>query len=178
MNKNIKKIGIVIAQQDFQDEEYFITKSVLEKAGLSVATISLKKGEALGVFGGVVNVDLAANEIKAQDFDGLVFIGGSGMADQLDNKDLQKLAKESAESGNVLAAICIAPALLAKAGVLKDKKAVVWSSPLDKHAINILKEAGTDYREESLVIDGNIITAAGPQQARRFGEAIVEALLK
>ncbi|MDD5146746.1 MAG: DJ-1/PfpI family protein [Candidatus Pacebacteria bacterium] len=178
MNKNIKKIGLVIAQQDFQDEEYFVTKSVLEKAGLAVSTISLKKGEALGIFGGVVDVDLAVSEVKTKDFDGLVFIGGSGMADQLNNKDFQKLAKESVEGGNILAAICIAPALLAKAGVLKNKKATVWSSPMDKHAVNILKEAGVDYKEEPLVIDENIITAAGPSQARKFGEAIAESLLK
>jgi len=65
---------------------------------------------------------------------------------------------------------------LAKAGTLEGKKAAVWSSPLDKSAVKILKENGADYQKDSLVVDGKIITANGPGAAKEFGQKIVEGL--
>ena len=80
------------------------------------------------------------------------------------------------EKQKILAAICIAPAILAKAGVLEGKNATVWSSVLDKGPIKILEENGANYVEKDVVVDGNIITANGPQAASEFGRKIVEIL--
>lgn len=178
-NENLKlkkKIAIIIAFQDFRDEEYFITRSVLEEAKFEIKTASTRQGKALGIFGGVVDVDLGIEEAKAQDFDAVVFVGGAGMAKNLDNEKMQKLAKDVFAQNKVLAAICIAPVLLAKAGILKGKKVTVWQSPLDKSAVKILNQEGAQVIDEHVVVDGNIITADGPQSARRFGEAIAKAL--
>lgn len=171
-----KKIAIIIAFQDFRDEEYFITKSVFETAGFEIKTISTRQGKALGIFGGVVDIDLSIEEVKAQDFEAVVFAGGAGMAKNLDNEKMQKLAKDVFAQNKVLAAICIAPILLAKAGVLNGKKATVWQSPMDKSAVKILNQEGAQVVDEPIVVDGNIITADGPQSARKFGEAIAKAL--
>ncbi len=173
-----KKIAMVIAFKDFKDVEYFIPKDILARAGAAIATVSTKKGMALGADGGEVRVDLTASEVNIEDFDAVVFIGGPGMGKNLDNEEFQKIAKNATASNKIVGAICIAPALLAKVGILKDKKATVWSNPLDRSAIKILKDSGAEYLEEDVVADGKIITAAGPFAAEKFARKIIGALTK
>lgn len=171
-----KKIALIIAFRDFRDEEYFIPRNILKKAGAEVLTLSSQKGTAIGAEGGEAKVDLEVSEFRAESFDAIVFIGGPGMAKKLDDGDFQRIAQEAQEAGKLVGAICIAPALLAKAGLLSDKKATVWSSPLDKSPIKILEEGGAEYLEEKVVIDNKVITANGPAAAEEFGQAIIEAL--
>jgi protease I len=66
--------------------------------------------------------------------------------------------------------------ILAKAGVLKEKRATVWSSPLDRGPVRILKENGAIYEDKDVVQDGKIITANGPGAAEEFGQKLVEIL--
>jgi protease I len=169
-----KKAVMIIAFKDFRDEEYFIPRQVLEINDISVTTASFQRGKAIGTYGGEVKIDLTLEELDVKDFDIIIFVGGSGAGDYLDNESCWTIAREALEKEKILAAICIAPAILAKAGVLKGKKATVWSSPMDKSAVRILKEEGVVYEDQSVVQDGNIITANGPQSARNFGEAIAD----
>jgi len=171
-----KKILMVVAFKDFKDEEYFVTKEVLEKAGYLIETTSSQKGIALGTEGGEAIVTVLPKEIDSQNYTAIVFVGGSGMEKELDNREFQKLAQEFVKTDKIAAAICIAPALLAKAGVLTNKTATVWSSPLDKSAVQILKNNGAIYEDQSVVQDGKIITANGPDAAQEFGKAIVSLL--
>ena len=171
-----KKIVMVIAYRDFRDEEYFAPKEILERAGVKVKTASTKIGRALGADGGEVEVDSLISEINMADFDGIVFIGGPGCLENLDNENSYRVVKETVSQNKVLASICISPVILAKALVLKGKKATVWSSPMDRGPVKILEENGAIYRDESVVVDGKIITGNGPGAAKEFGEKIVEVL--
>jgi len=171
-----KKIVMVIAFRDFRDVEYFVPREILETARAEVKTASNKKGIAIGADGGDVEVDLLVSEINPADFDAVVFIGGPGCLGNLDNEDSYKLARETVSQNKVLASICISPVILAKAEVLEEKKATVWSSSLDRSPVKILEENGAIYQAESVVVDGKIITANGPAAAKKFGEAIVQAL--
>ncbi len=169
-----KKILMVIAFQDFRDEEYFVPKEILEKNGFTVETVSSQIGLAIGVEGGEIEVSKTAKEIETKNYDGVIFVGGPGMTEELDNLDFQKLARDFNQENKLVSAICIAPALLAKAKLLENKRATVWSSPLDKSAIKILRENGSIYADQPVVVDGKIITANGPEAAKDFGEAIVK----
>lgn len=171
-----KKIAMVIAFRDFRDIEYFIPRDILRGAGAQIVTVSTKKGIAIGADGGEVEIDLAISEVNAANFDAVVFIGGSGMGSHLDNEEFQKIAKDAAKANKVVGAICIAPVLLVKAGVLSDKKATVWSNPMDKSAIKMLKEGNAKYVEEDVVVDGKIVTASGPPAAKEFAEALIKVL--
>jgi protease I len=171
-----KKIALVIAFRNFRDIEYFIPRNILAGAGAQIITVSAQKGTAIGADGGEAEVNLTAAEAQAKDFDAVLFIGGSGMAKKLEDESFQKIARETVEAGKVLGAICVAPALLAKAGLLKGKKATVWSSQMDKSAVRILEEEGAKYLAETVVVDGQIVTAVGPPAAKQFGEKIVEVL--
>lgn len=173
-----KKILMVIAFKDFKDEEYFVPKEIFEQASAIVLTASDFIGTAVGVSGGEVNIDLNIKDAKAEDYDTVVFVGGPGAYKYLDNSDFHHLAEETVAADKVLGAICIAPAILAKAGVLSGKKATVWSNALDKSAIKILKENGAVFQDEKVVVDGKIVTADGPAAAKEFGEEMVKIVDK
>jgi protease I len=173
-----KKIVMVIAFKDFRDEEYFVPKEILEEAGAEIKTASSEIGRARGADGGEVEVDLLIKDLNPAEIDAVVFIGGPGCLGNLDNENSYKVAKETVSQNKVLASICISPVILAKAGVLKRKKATVWSSPMDRSPVKTLEENGAIYQDEPVVIDGELITGNGPGAAKEFGEKIIEALTK
>ena len=171
-----KKAVFVVAFRDFRDAEYFLPKEILETAGVQIKTASNKKGVAIGADGGDAEVDLLVSEINPADFDVIVFVGGPGCLEALDNEDSYKVIRETVSRNKVLAAICISPVILAKAGVLGGKKATVWSSPLDKEPVRILEENEAIYQDKPVVVDGKIVTANGPAAAREFGKEILKLL--
>lgn len=170
-----KKAVMIIAFRDFRDQEYFLPKEILEKAGVSVKTASNKMGKAIGADGGDTEVDFLISEINVKDFDAVIFVGGPGCLDALDNENSYKVAREAISQDKILAAICISPVILAKAGVLEGKRATVWTDPLGSQA-KILKEYGAIFEKKPVVVDGKIVTANGPGAAKEFGEKILELL--
>ena len=171
-----KKVAMIIAFKDFRDEEYFVPKEILEKAGAEIKTVSNKMGTAIGADGGDVKVDLLVSEIDPAEFVAVVFIGGSGCLENLDNESSYRVAQETVSQNRVLASICLSPVILAKAGVLEGKKATVWSSVMDRSPIKILQNNGAIYEDKRVVVEGKIITGNGPEAAEEFGQAIVEVL--
>ena len=171
-----KKIAMIIAFSDFRDEELFIPRSIFSGQGAEVKIASVKTGQALGTYGGVANVDILLHDFNPSQFDAVIFAGGAGAHGYIEDENCWRIVKETLSQGKVLGAICIAPAILARAGVLKGKKATVWSSNMDKSVVKILKQEGVYYETAPVVVDENIITADGPSAARKFGEAVVRVL--
>lgn len=165
------KIALFIAFNGFRDEEYVEPKKVLEAAGHKVTTVSTAKGEARGKFRVTAQVDKTIDEISPADYDALALVGGPGALEQLDNPKVHALFKKAAELGKIYAAICISPVVLAHAGLLKGKTVTCWPDGAPE-----LQKAGASYTGSELEIDGKLITASGPVPARRYGQAIAEAL--
>ncbi len=174
----MKKILLIIASENFKDEEYFTTKEVLEDGGFYVETASNIPETAFGSDGGEARIDLTLDEANIDNYEGVFFIGGSGALKHLDNEASYKTAKEVIDSKKVLGAICIAPIILAKAGVLDGRNATVWTSLMDKSAAKILEKNGATFVNKPVVQDGKIITANGPAAAKGFGKKIVKILEK
>ncbi len=172
--KENKKIAMIIAYRDFRDMEYFIPKQIFEEAGIEVTTVSTDLGTAIGADGGDTEATALISELAPADFDALMFVGGPGMVKHLDDEILHFLAQQTLEFNKVLGAICIAPAVLAEAGVLENKKATVWSSSMDKNAVKTLKENKAIYQDQPVVVDGNIITGNGPDAAQEFAKTLTE----
>lgn len=169
------KIAIIIAYNDYQDIEYGESKKIFEENGLEVKIVSSKLREAKGKLGGRAKVDLILDDLNVGDYEAIVFIGGPGAFDYIENEKVHRIAREAMEKNKILAAICIAPAILAKAGVLKNRKATVWNSFTDRSAINILKENGAFFENKNVIRDENIITANSPKAAKEFAQTILEA---
>lgn len=166
-----KKAIFIIAAKNFQDDEYVDPMMVLEDSGVSVTVASTTTEEVTGTDGLTAIPDVLISEVKAEDYDAIVFIGGSGAAQYLDDPAAHKLAQDAVTKNKVLGAICLAPRILTNAGVLKGKKATVYPSEQEK-----LKEAGVNYTGKPVEQDGKIITADGPSSAEDFGRRIVSSL--
>ena len=177
-SQNKKRVAMIIAFNNFKDEEYLDTKEELKKGGIEIEVVSNSIGIAKGVGGTKVEIKKTIKELNIDDYDGIVFIGGSGALENLDNSDSYKIAKEAISKNKILAAICISPVILAKSGVLNGKKATVWSSILDKSPIKELEKNGAIYLDQLVVVDGKIITGNGPKAAHQFGKTIVQEILK
>ncbi len=168
------KALLIIAQHGFQDHEYSETKAVLEKNNIHCITASIERRTADGKFGALIMPEISVKEAKVQDYDVIVLIGGPGapvLADHLEVISFLKLARLK---GKNLAAICIAPIILAKAGLLENKKATVFPDP---EAIEFLKKSKAIYIDSDVVVDKQLVTANGPKAAKEFAEKIVAMLL-
>lgn len=165
------KIAIFIAFQGFRDEEYSEPKKALEAAGHQVTTVSTARGEARGKFRVTALVDKVLDEIDPADFDALALVGGPGALEYLDNPRVHALFRKAAELGKVYGAICISPVVLAHAGLLKGRNVTCWPDGAAEVA-----KGGGNYTGAELEIDGKLITASGPVPARKYGQAIAEAL--
>ncbi|MBW3011981.1 DJ-1/PfpI family protein [Candidatus Woesearchaeota archaeon] len=169
-----KKAVMIVAPENFRDEECFEPKKVLEDAGVDVKIASKGVEVAKGKLGGTINVDLDISEVDVNDYDAVIFIGGPGSVIYQDDETALNIARDAVKQDKILAAICIAPVILAKAGVLEGKIATAWDD--DKLQSKVLKEAGATFSEEPVVVDEKLITANGPAAAKEFGKEIVKAL--
>ncbi|MBN1654090.1 MAG: DJ-1/PfpI family protein [Deltaproteobacteria bacterium] len=168
-----KRVLMVIAPKNFRDEELFKTREVIEAAGHSVILASLSTEESVGMLGGKAKPDITIAEAKAAEYDAVVFVGGSGAAVLLDHAQTLALARDADRAGKLVAAICIAPGILANSDLLRGKRATSWSGEHDH-----LKEKGAKVTNKRVEQDGRIITGNGPSAAKAFGEAIVRYLAK
>jgi len=166
-----KKVLMVIAPKDFRDAEYTEPRKIIEDNGAEVEVASIQSGTSIGAEGTVVQIDLTVSEVNIEDYDAVVFVGGPGMVQIINDESLQVLAKKFFAAGKLTTAICVAPAILAKAGVLSGRQATAWSGVKSD-----LENSGAVFTGEAVTVDDNIITASGPAAAREFGEKIVEAL--
>ena len=171
-----KKALMIIAPRDFRDEEFQEPKAVLEREGVKVVVASTVAGIARGMFGMQVTPDTTVDEVNPADFDAVVVVGGSGSQTYLwNNLKVQKIVQALHQRGRLVAAICISPVVLAKAGLLKGRKATVFRTGT---TINELKKGGALISDAPVVVDGKIITGRGPEAAREFGRKIADNLLR
>jgi len=171
MSADGKRVLLIVASMDFRDEEYLETRKVLESAGAIITTASSRAGESTGTMGSKITVDKGLSEVGSGSFDAVVFIGGPGAKEFFDDTRAHKLALEAVNQGKVVAAICIAPSILANAGVLNGKKATAFISEKDN-----MESHGAKYTGNDVTKDGKIITASGPHAAGDFGRLIANKL--
>lgn len=168
-----KKALFIIAHQNFRDEEYSQPRQALEKEGVQVTVASSSLNKAKGMLGMTVQPDILLDQAKVEEYDLVVFVGGSGSSEYWKSATAHQMARRALEEGKIVAAICIAPVTLAEAGILKGRKATVFSSPKE---IELLKAKGAVYTGSAVERDGQIITASGPDAASSFAKTLIQAL--
>jgi protease I len=166
-----KKVLMVVAPANFRDEEAFTPKKILEEAGASVVIVSSGVSQAKGMFGRILAIEEDISRAGTGGYEAMVFVGGTGASTFFNSPAALNLAKNFFQSGKVVAAICIAPSILANAGLLSGKKATAFSS----ESGNLIAK-GAEYTGEAVTVDGKIVTARGPEAAEEFGRKLVEIL--
>ena len=166
-----KRVVMIIAPEGFRDEELIEPQGILYDRGAEVKVASKSLETAKGMLGVQVKPDLLVSDIKAEDWDAIILVGGGGSSAYWDDSLLHSMLNEAVKQNKIVGAICIAPVTLANAGILAGKKATVYSSETQK-----LVDKGAECTGKDVERDGNVITASGPAAAKRFGEALAEAL--
>ena len=169
-----QKILIVIAYEGFQPIEYLIPKKTFEHAGYKVITASNKSGTATAADKTQAPVDMTIDQAVANDYAAVIFVGGPGALDNLDNQVSYQLITQTVDLGKILGAICVAPRILAHASVLTDVAATGWDE--DNQLADIFNEHGVTYIKAPVVSDQGIVTAAGPAAAQEFADTILAEL--
>jgi protease I len=166
-----KKVLMVVAPKNYRDEEYREPKKCFKKAGMEVVTASQGVKQAEGMLGDKVAIDLDLNEAKISNYAAVVLVGGTGASRYLNDKTVHQLIKQADEQKKVIGAICIAPTILANAGLLVNKNATAFHTQESK-----LLAKGANYTGDKVTQDGRIVTGFGPGAAKKFGEALVKSL--
>mgnify|MGYP005919008703 CR=1 FL=1 len=155
-----------------EEVECLATADVLIRAGVKVKLVSITgKKEVKGAHGFGIHADTLLHEIDPMKADLLFLPGGMpGTKNLMACKPLCDALVQSDAAGKRLAAICAAPMVLGKLGLLKGRKATCYPS-FEQYL------EGAECVSEPVVRDGNIITGMGPGAAMEFALAIVDLLV-
>lgn len=168
----MSKIAVIITDM-FEDSEYTLPAEAFKQAGHSLTHIGLEKGSV--VKGKKqqtpVNIDMAVSDAKPSDFDALLIPGGYSPDKLRAHENAVKFTKDFFESGKPVFAICHGPQLLITADVLKGRTATGYKS-IRQDLIN----AGVNFKDEEVVVDGNLITSRTPADLLAFNNASLEKL--
>lgn len=165
------KVLFVIANKDFRDEELTTPRKILEDAGFEAAIASTDTSAAKGMLGLKVKPDILIADAAAADYKALIIVGGAGSKVLWNNENLIGLARKFSKQDKVLGAICLAPIVLANAGLLTGVDATCFSG-----VSKDLEEGGANYVDRDVVVSGKIVTAAGPAAAEGFGKKLLALL--
>lgn len=160
----------VFLANGFEEIEALATVDILRRANVEVVTVGVGSKTPVGAHGIPVCADITEEELKVVNIDGVVLPGGMPGTTNLEaSAVVQSAISYAAEHGLLLAAICAAPSILGHGGYLRDKHATCYPG------------FETDLRGailgKGVVVDGNIITAAGAGVAVDFALALVRYLL-
>ena len=163
-----KKVAIVIAPDQFRDEEYAQPHASLNLAKANVTVVSVAVGKCYGSRGSIAHARMSLADAAAQEWDAVVFVGGEGAGIFAEDPLTH-------ERKGLVAAICKAPIILAHAGLLRGVEATCFPSYQDE-----LRQYGAKVSTSSVVQtevdDAPVITANGPEAAFAFGQDIVNTL--
>lgn len=167
---------LIIATDGFEQSELMDPKSLLEDAGANITVASLEDGEIKGWkdgnWGDSVNVDLTVNEVAEGDYDALLLPGGQINPDILRmNETVIDLVKQFNGTNKPIAAICHAPWLLAEADIIDGKTVTGWPSIRTD-----LENAGANVVDQTVALDGNLITSRNPDDIPAFTATFMSAL--
>jgi len=154
--------------EGFEEIEAVAVIDVLRRAGIKVTTVGAPSTIVLGAHGLQIVTDKKMDSIDFKEFDGIVLPGGPGHQNLLKSQRLLDALADFNYKGKLVAAICASPLVLAKAGVLKDKKATIYPG---------MEREIPRPRPDKVVVDGNIITGQAPGSAIEFAIRIVEKLI-
>ena len=176
MDLSARKVAIVVHNY-FEQAEFTQPLQSLKDAGAEVHVVSACGERELQGLNHVdkadtFQADLLIDEANPVDYDALVLPGGAVNADNLRMVEaIREWVKEYMNAGKPLAAICHAPWVLASSGVANGKKLTSFFTIQDD-----MRNAGADWVDEEVVIDGNLITSRNPDDLPAFCSALVGAL--
>ncbi|WP_414754558.1 DJ-1/PfpI/YhbO family deglycase/protease [Anabaena sp. CCY 9910] len=171
-NSGKKKVAILI-EQAVEDTEFIIPCNGLKQAGFEVVVLGSRMNEKYKGKRGRLSTqaDGTTTEAIASEFDAVVIPGGMAPDKMRRNPNTVRFVEEAMEQGKLVAAVCHGPQVLIEGDLLRGKQATGFIA-ISKDMMN----AGADYLDEALVVDGNLITSREPGDLAIFTTAILSRL--
>ena len=162
----------VFLANGFEEIEALAPVDFLRRAGVDVVTVGVSGKICRGAHGINVEADILAEDIALDEkLEGIVLPGGMPGAENLDGSSVVQSAIDFCNENNkIISAICAAPFVIGKKGLLKGKNATCF--PGFEEYLD-----GAQVLSDGVVTDGNIVTAKGAGVAWEFGAAIAEKLV-
>ncbi len=176
MSNDTKTVAILVAAEGIERVELTEPRQALDDAGFTTHVVSPEAGE-VQTFDHLdraetIAVDKAVADISLEEYDALLLPGGVANPDALRTDEAAVgLVRDFVASGKPVAAICHAPWTLVEAGVLDGRRLTSWPSLRTD-----IRNAGGEWVDEAVVVDGNLITSRNPGDIPTFNDALVEAL--
>ncbi len=166
-----KKIAILVDQQ-YQELEVWYPYYRLKEAGHTAVLVGPEKGRTYpSKTGYPATAEMSVKEALEEDFDGVVIPGGYAPDHLRRHPDVVKLVRQIHERGGIVAAICHGGWIIASAGIVKNRTATCFFAIKDD-----LVNAGANYVDEEVVVDGNLITSRKPDDLPAFMREILKQL--
>lgn len=160
----------VLLTDGFEEIEAITPIDIMRRAGFSVKTVSISDDPCVtGSHSIPIIADINIDELDRTDMELLFLPGGPGHTGLDQSEAVQELIDYAAENEIYIAAICAAPSIIGKKGLLKDRRATAFPG-FEKYLI------GAEVTGEKVVSDGKFITARGAGAASELGFLIVELL--
>ncbi len=162
---------MILVEKSYNDREFWYPYYRLLEAGAQVLIVAPEAGATYTGSAGIpVESEAAAEDLDPADFDGLVIPGGYAPDHMRRHPAMIKLVREMAVAGKVVAAICHAGWMLVSADVLRGKTATAFFAIKDD-----MVNAGAQWVDQEVAVDGNIITSRQPGDLPAFLKAIIQA---
>lgn len=166
-----KRVAVLV-EDEYQVIELWYPYYRMKEAGADVKLVGTGRASQFkSKHGYPANADVAAADVKVEDFDAVIIPGGYAPDLMRRNAALVKFVHDMDAAGKPVAAICHAGWMIASAKVVKDRKATCFYSVKDD-----LIAAGAKWVDEQVVVDGNLITSRVPEDLPAFCQAIIGAL--
>ena len=171
---NGKTVAFLVAGEGIEQVELTEPWSAVEEAGGTPRLLSLEAGKVQAFHhldkADTFAVDAVVGDADPSSYDGLVLPGGVANPDALrTDEDAVAFVREFVESGRPVAAICHAPWTLAEADVVRGRRLTSWPSLRTD-----LSNAGAEWVDEEVVVDGNLVTSRKPDDLPAFNDALVQ----
>lgn len=166
-----KRAVMILPSQGFRDEELIDAVRVLNASSILTVIAGPEVGAARGMLGTAIQIEIPLQQLDVDKFDAIVFVGGTGALQYVNNPLATSIAGEALRKGKILAASSMAPMILASSGLLKGVSVTGFNGNRQS-----LASAGATYTGKPVERDRLIITSSGPAATVAFAKAIAEAL--
>jgi protease I len=173
VNHQTKRRVAFLIENGVEDYEFQVPYKGLKMAGIDVVVLGPRTNEKfLGKQGQVsVQADATTTEANPAEFDAVIIPGGMAPDRMRVNPNTVHFVQEAMQQGKLVAAVCHGPQVLIEGDLLRGKQATGFIA-IRKDMIN----AGANYIDEPLVVDGNLITSRQPGDLAIFTTAILSRL--
>jgi protease I len=166
-----RKIAVLVADL-YQDMEVWYPLLRFREDGAETMAVGDGAGKTYGSKKGYpVIADVSIADVRATDFDAVIIPGGWAPDSLRQDERVLRFVREMDGGGKIVAAICHAGWVLCSAGILRGRKATCFKAICDD-----LKNAGAEYVDDEVVVDGNLITSRLPGDLPAFCREIARAL--